>query len=252
MKVLLSALVSLVFLCAAAPLAPVQTDGQAEEKKEAKAAEKEEWKGEPYLLEVCAASGRPLDVKNSRTTRVIEGRELKFCCEGCADVVEEEPEEWIPKVDEKIAERQAAIYPTTQCVIAGTELIKDGEDVAEAFVVKNRLFRTCCPSCAKKVKADPEKYAEKLDQLAARAQAKDYPLEACLVNEDAELNAKSKKFVIGGRLLQTCCGRCEGKVRKDPAEYVAKVDAERAKAIAAKRKEKAAEPAEKKKGDGGL
>lgn len=198
-------------------------------KADKKATDDGKWKGEPYLLDVCAASGRPLDVKGTRTTKVIEGRELKFCCGGCASAVAKDTAKWFPKIDEKIKASQVALYPTEKCVVSGEPLMEDGEDVATSVVVGNRLFRVCCDMCVKKVKADPAKYAAKLDTLAMAAQLKDYPLKACVVNPNAEVDEDSKKLMIGGRLVQVCCKKCARKVMSDPAKYVAQVDAARAK-----------------------
>lgn len=183
------------------------------------------WKGEPYLLETCAASGRPLDVKGTRTTKVIDGRELKFCCGGCAGVVAKDPAKWIEKVDKQIADRQRAIYPTTTCLVGGTDLFEDGKDTATEVVVGNRLFRVCCNMCVKKVKADPAKYAAELDKLALAAQSKAYALDACVVNPKGAVGEKARNIMVAGRLVKVCCGSCEKKVRANPSEYVAKVDA---------------------------
>ena len=187
--------------------------------------------GEPYLLDTCAASGRPIDVKGTPTTKVIDGRELKFCCGGCADAVAKEPAKWLPKVDEMITARQVAIYPTDKCIVSDEPLMEGDKDVATSMVINNRLFRTCCKMCAKKVKADPAKYAAKLDAMVMDAQAKVYPLGTCVVNPRAKLTADAESMVIGGRLVQTCCGKCAKKVKADPTKYVAMVDAARAKRV---------------------
>ena len=185
---------------------------------------------EPYLLSTCAASGRPLDVKGTATTKVIDGRELKFCCGGCASVVAEDPAKWLPKVDKAMTARQLPIYPTKTCIVSGEPLMEDGKDNAVSMVINNRLFRVCCKMCARKVQADPAKYAAKLDEMAMKAQAKAYPMKTCVVATKNALGDSPKQMVIGGRLVQTCCGGCAKKVKADPAKYVAVVDAAWSKA----------------------
>jgi hypothetical protein len=185
---------------------------------------------EPYLLNTCAASGRPIDVKGTPTTKVVDGRELKFCCGGCAAAVAKDPAKWLSKVDKAITARQMAIYPTTTCIVSGEPLMEDGKDTGVSMVVNNRLFRVCCKMCARKVKADPAKYAAKLDEMAMRAQAKAYPLKTCVVASSNALGESPKQMMVGGRLVQTCCGGCAKKVKADPAKYVAVVDAAWAKA----------------------
>lgn len=219
-------------LGAAQALLPTPAAQDAGAKQEAQAAEaKATWKGEPYMLATCAASGRPLDVKGSRTTKVVENQELKFCCGGCADVVAKDPAKWVEKVNAAHADQQRPIYPLTTCVVAGEPLVDDtGKDTATEIVVQNRLFRVCCGDCAKTVKADPAKYAAKLDAAALEAQAKTYPLTHCVNNPKAPVTAESTQFVVAGRLVRTCCGKCKDKVLENPYAYVMAVDAARAAA----------------------
>ena len=107
--------------------------------------------------------------------------------------------------------------------------MEDGKDTGVSMVINNRLFRVCCKMCARKVKADPAKYAAKLDGMATEAQGKAYPLKTCVVASSNALGDSPKRMVIGGRLVQTCCGGCAKKVMADPAKYVAVVDAAWAK-----------------------
>ncbi|MEM8711805.1 MAG: hypothetical protein AAGG01_12705, partial [Planctomycetota bacterium] len=133
------------------------------------------WDGEPYVLSTCAASGRPIDVKGTPTTKVIEGRELKFCCGGCAAAVEKDPAKWLGKVDEAQAKAQANIYPTETCCVSGEPLFEAGADGERTYIgtdviVKNRLFRVCCKMCAKKVKAEPAGFATALNKKVMETQ----------------------------------------------------------------------------------
>ncbi|MEZ6015130.1 MAG: hypothetical protein R3F49_08460 [Planctomycetota bacterium] len=212
---------------AAAPVAAQDADAKQDAAVPAKAA----WKGEPYMLATCAASWRPLDVKGTRTTMVVEGQELKFCCGGCGDVVAKDPAKWVEKVNAAHADQQRPIYPMKTCVISGEALFDaDGKDTATEVVVQNRLFRVCCPSCAKAVKADPGKYAALLDAEVLKSQAKAYPVGTCVVNPKAEVSADSEQFVVAGRLVRTCCARCKAKVLENPYEYIVAIDAARAAA----------------------
>jgi len=219
-------------LGAAQALLPTPVAQDAAAKQEPPAAEaKAVWKGEPYMLATCAASWRPLDVKGTRTTKVVDNQELKFCCGGCADVVAKDPAKWLEKVNAAHADQQRPIYPLTTCHIAGESLVDDaGKDTATEIVVQNRLFRVCCADCAKTVKADPAKYAAKLDAAALEAQAKSYPLTHCVNNPKAAVTAESTQFVVAGRLVRTCCAKCQAKVMENPFEYVTAVDTARAAA----------------------
>lgn len=211
------------------------------------------WPGEPYTLETCAASGRPIDVKGTPQTQWMHGRELKFCCKGCAAAVEKDPARWLAKVDKALTAQQAPIYPTAECVIAGTPLYDEaGKFTGKELMVGNRLFRVCCDKCAARVKKDPAKYAGKLNELVALAAAVDgaYPLDVCPVSDDAPIDETSKTTVVAGRAIKTCCKACAKEVKRNPLPYIAAVDA----AAAKKRGEAAASkkggaPAAGSKGD---
>jgi hypothetical protein len=64
---------------------------------------------------------------------------------------------------------------------------------------------------------------------AAPAQAKfakksaPYPLTTCVVSGE-ELDGDAVSFEVEGRTVKTCCEKCQAKVEKDPAKYVAKLD----------------------------
>ena len=207
----------------------------------------EEWAGEPYTLETCAASGRPIDVKGTPQTVRFAGRELKFCCKGCADFVKKNPDKFLGKVDEQLIAQQKPIYPTDKCLVAGTPLTKNGKDTGTDVMVGNRLFRVCCGRCAAKVKAEPAKYAAQLDAKVLERAKKAYPMETCIVNPKRKLDAKAKATVIAGRPVMTCCSGCMRKVRSKPMDYIPAIDA----AIARARKEAAPGAAGSKAGSKG-
>lgn len=228
---------------------PAQKAPVAQEKGQKPAAEAKEWQGEPYMLETCAASGRPIDVKGTPQTAFFNGRELKFCCGGCADFVKKSPDKFLAKVDEKLIAQQAPIYPTDKCIVAGTPLKKGDKDTGVDVMVGNRLFRVCCGKCAAKVKADPASFAGKLDALVLERAEKAYPFENCVVNEKRALGEKPKVFAIAGRPVKTCCSGCERKVRQEPLKYVSKIDAAVAEAMKKAAKDK--KPAVEAKGKDG-
>ncbi|MCC6409444.1 MAG: hypothetical protein IT453_19955 [Planctomycetes bacterium] len=65
-----------------------------------------------------------------------------------------------------------------------------------------------------------------------------YPLDTCVVSGEP-LGADAKSFIVEGRLVRTCCGRCEAKVKGDAKDALKKLD----EAIV--RKQKALYPMEK-------
>lgn len=209
---------------------------RAPETKAEKAAAAAPTFSEPYLLTTCPIAGGP--VGDTPVAVTLGGRTIQVCCEKCKAAAERDPEGTLARVDQLIADQQRALYPLTTCVVMPEEALfaDDGADIAKEIVVGQRLFRACCPGCVKKIQADPAKFAALLDAAALAAQRLDYPLAHCVVNTSYEFTegAALKEFVIAGRLIRTCCAKCEAKVRAEPLRYVGLVDAARAKSSAAK------------------
>ncbi|MCE9596310.1 MAG: hypothetical protein K8S98_19125 [Planctomycetes bacterium] len=87
----------------------------------------------------------------------------------------------------------------------------------------------------------PKRDAAKTDgneEMRIAAQMPLYPLDVCVISGEA-LGADSKNFLVEGRLVRTCCARCEAKIKADPAATMKKID----EAIV--RKQKPAYPMEK-------
>jgi hypothetical protein len=212
-------------------LSDVQRDAKlveaAQTKKEttAKAATKvAATSGEAYPLAACAVSGRPLDVKGTQTIKLVDGREIRTCCKGCMAAYEKNRAKYEPRLNKMIVDDQLARYPLMTCPISGGKLGGMGKPVD--MVVGNRLVRLCCAGCEKKVAADPAKYIAMVDAAAVKAQSKDYPLTTCVVSgKAADSKGKAVDVVVAGRLIRVCCNNCAGKVKKNPASYIAKVDA---------------------------
>ncbi len=57
------------------------------------------------------------------------------------------------------------------------------------------------------------------------AAAKPYPLTKCLVTDEAFEHGKPYTFVHDGQEIKLCCKDCLADFQKDPAKYLAKLDA---------------------------
>lgn len=96
---------------------------------------------------------------------------------------------------------------TLKCPVAGKEIKVSTAKTAE---YKGAKVYVCCGGCAGKVKADPKKYAVKLNhQLANTGQYKQVkcPFAGKPVNKD-------KTVEIAGVKVAFCCGGCQGKANK--------------------------------------
>ena len=193
--------------------------------------------GAPYLLDICAISGRPLPedggvivVVSGTNDPAQDGREMRFCCNGCSGKFTKDPAMYLTKIDELMVKDQLTRYPTTTCLVRSSKELPDprGADAGNCtqVIYQNRLVRFCCGGCQKKFPADPTEYMAKLDAASIAQQSKDYPLQVCILTQ-RPLGENPSSFLVGDRLVKTCCGNCQKKVMADPRTYADKIDAAR-------------------------
>jgi hypothetical protein len=192
--------------------------------------------GDAYPLTTCPISGRVLGenavvvVLSEMPEDAMNGREVRFCCNGCRGKFEAEATTQIPKLDELIIKDQLKVYPVSSCIVMPDDLLTDprGPEAMEDknVVIGNRLYRFCCKGCIRKFKKDPKTYAAVLDKIVIEQQSADYPLDACVVT-GLSYGDKPFEFVVANRLVRTCCGGCARKVKASPTEAIAQVDAAR-------------------------
>lgn len=183
-----------------------------------------EFGGDPYVLATCPISGKKLG--DGAIVKKIEGREVRFCCGGCVEPFNAKRDEQIAALDKKMIEDQMAYYPLTTCVISGEPLFEDGEDIATSFIVGNRLVRTCCSMCKRKVLEDPAPVVAKLDKAVVKTQRASYPITTCPIS-DGELGhmGEPSEIVMANRLVRFCCAMCEPKLVNQPTAFIATLDA---------------------------
>lgn len=123
--------------------------------------------------------------------------------------------------DAKIISQQVPSYPLTTCPISHEPLDSMGKPLD--LVHEGRLVRLCCKSCLKEFKKDPAPILKSIDEGVIKAQQASYPLKTCVVS--GEELAKPVDFVSGTRLVRLCCKDCVKEIQKDPAKYLATIDA---------------------------
>lgn len=176
-------------------------------------------KADPYPLNVCPVSGKELG--DGAVNKEYDGRQVRFCCDGCPAGFEKDAAASFAKLDEKIVEAQGKDYPVAVCLNSGAPL----GDGASAFVIGNRLVKTCCDNCKAKVEADEAAFIEKHTAAVAEAQGgESYPSKTCPVSgEPLGSMGDPVNIVVGNSLVKVCCAGCEKGIAKDPAKMVAKV-----------------------------
>src|SRR5690606_17275643 len=125
--------------------------------------------GRPYTLDTCAVSGEKLGSMGDPVVKAYDGREIKFCCDGCVDEFEADVPAGLAKVDEAMIAQQLMHYPLDRCAVRGGKLGSMGEPVN--MIHDNRLVRFCCAGCISAFKADPEKYFAEMDKKIIASQA---------------------------------------------------------------------------------
>lgn len=182
--------------------------------------------GDPYTLATCPVSGQRLGSMGDPVVREYDGREVRFCCDGCIDRFEKNQAAYWEKIDQQMIADQTPSYPAENCVISGEPLHFEGEDQGVDIVFNNRLVRLCCKGCKGDFAEDPGAYITVLDNAAADQQRDDYPMDTCIIS-GGRLGGMGEPYelVIANRLIRLCCEGCEGKVMAAPAEHIATLDA---------------------------
>jgi len=184
-------------------------------------------KGDPYLLGVCAVTGKSLaDVENP-VIHAYEGRELRFASQEALDTFKKDPATYLKKVDAATVKQQMPYYPLDTCVVSGDKL--GGMGGAVDYVYKNRLVRFCCTGCIAKFEKDPATYLAKLDAAVVDKQKAGYALSVCPVMGGKIEDGKGVDYVAGNRLIRFCCPGCIQAFEKTPEKYLKALDDARAK-----------------------
>jgi YHS domain-containing protein len=109
-----------------------------------------------YPLDYCIVSGEKLGSMSEPITYDYNGRDIKFCCQGCLETFKKDPATYTKKLDDAIIAAQKDSYPYTTCPVTGEKLGEMGPPID--YVYNNQLVRFCCPACPPIFEKDPEKY----------------------------------------------------------------------------------------------
>jgi YHS domain-containing protein len=120
---------------------------------------------------------------------------------------------------EEIIAAQLPLYPLTTCPVSGEKLDANAVNV----VHDGQLVRFCCNKCPATFEKDPAATLKKIDDAVVAAQLKGYPLDKCAVAGEA-LGKDAVNYVQGSKLVRFCCAKCLDAFKKNPDQYVKKVD----------------------------
>lgn len=195
--------------------------------------------GMPYPLATCIVSGEALGddptvvILTGQKSEAENGREIKFCCGGCAARFASDPSAFLPRLNAEIVKAELPLYPDVNCPVMTEESMPSatGPEAGEAkhVVHRNRLVRLCCSKCVRRFNRSPEKYLETLDGMIVAQGSKNYPLTSCPVSGEP-LGDGAVDVIAANRLVRVCCRACAGKVEADPMKYAEMVVAASRKA----------------------
>ncbi len=193
----------------------------AQEKAATRPARTDPRAGDAYTLATCPISGKKLA---DPVVKIYDGREARFCCNGCPSQFESDKNAGWTKVDAAMIKDQLPHYPLDTSVVSGKKLEKPVD-----FVWNNRLVRLADESEKAAIEKDARTYIAALDKAVIEKQSGAYPLTECPMMGDSLDPADTKNVVVANRLVKVCCSSCIGKVRKNPAKALAALDAASAK-----------------------
>ncbi len=174
----------------------------------------------PYTLDTCPVTGEPLGSMGPPLVREYDGREVRFCCEGCVGDFEADMATHWGEIDARIVTQQLMHSPIGTCIVTDQPL---GEHAVN-HVHNNRLVRLASPEAVEAFRADPAKHLAALDEAIIAAQLPGYPLDRCLVGGPLGSMGEPVNFIYMNRLVRFCCANCEPKLVAKPAKYMAKLD----------------------------
>lgn len=182
------------------------------------------WKGDVYTLDVCVVTGKKLGSMGEPVIKVIDGREVRFCCAPCIEKLEADKATYFKRIDEALIEQQMPHYPLKTCVVMPDDPVEGMHDEPAQVVYRNRLVRFCCGDCIKEFNADPATYIAKLDAAVIEQQKDKYPLTTCPVSGE-KLGGMGEpiNYVVGTTLIRFCCAECVKSFEKNPQPTLTKV-----------------------------
>ena len=158
----------------------------------------------------------------------LNGREIRFESEQCAATFEIDRAKYLKPANEQMVREQLPQYPAINCVVMPDESLTDptspNAGKGENIIVGNRLVRTCCGQCARRVRRDPVKWLAQVDKGIVADQGAKYPLKVCVIS-GAPLPSEPVNVFIGSRLVEVATPQDALKAQQKPLETLAALDA---------------------------
>ncbi len=115
-------------------------------------------------------------------------------------------------------------YPLATCPVSGLTLSELGEPIV--VIHEGREVRFCTKDCIREFQSDVKGYLQKIDDQIIKQQLTSYPMTTCPVSGEAlDSMGGPVDHVSDNRLVRFCCKGCRRFFKKDPAPFLATLDA---------------------------
>ncbi len=202
---------------------------------------------------LCPVTGEELGSMGPPIPVTISGRTIQVCCEACVTAVRRDPAKYFRRVADEIGSGASQEDPELLlrspsggqarvqrlCPVTGEELGSMGPPIP--VTVSGRTIQVCCEACVAAVRRDPAKYFRRVaDEIGSvsnqpgfnssvgpRPRARASAQSNCPVTGE-RLGSMGPPIpvTVMGRTIEVCCDACVTAVRRNPARYLAKIDAE--------------------------
>ena len=170
----------------------------------------------PISFPTVPLRGKPIDSAKEPARKIINDREIIFCCMACIEKFSADPVKYNTAINDRIIAGQLPAYPLDNCLASGRPVDVKGTPANAVF--GNQLMRFCCGGCAPVfVQNDPvrlKKAVETLEAAYIMAQMKTYPMNSCVISGEP-LGESTVNAVVGNRLVRVC-NACEKKLNHNP------------------------------------
>ena len=166
------------------------------------------------------------------------------CVNGCKDCADNpltgSNDGWEPRASDR-GRRRAFAQSRAQklCPVTGEELGSMGPPIP--VTVSGRTIQVCCEACVAAVRRDPAEFFRRVDEEIGSVSNQPGFNSSVVRRPRARASAQTNCPVTGerlgsmgppipvtvmGRTIEVCCDACVTAVRRNPARYLAKIDAE--------------------------
>ncbi|MGI9012852.1 MAG: hypothetical protein ACR2GY_01220 [Phycisphaerales bacterium] len=117
-----------------------------------------------YPLDTCVVMEQDrLDEMSKPVDLIYQNRLVRFCCNMCVQEFNDDPKQYLDKIDAAIIKQQSEHYPLDTCVVMeNSKLGSMGEPIEKVY--GTRLVKFCCASCIKKFEDNPTAFIARLDK----------------------------------------------------------------------------------------